>query len=752
MRRLLATIVFFAAASAAAQVRLSAEMPLSPALSSSAAPHEQVVQSIATNGRGSLLLWTDARSSGTGFVASTLYAMRIEENGQIVDPIGHPVTRFAASAALSSDGTGYIVAYVNDQGLFTMRLDDYGWPIDAPRQIAPFENITLETDVALAWNGANHLLIRWTPNTYTNNAVATVLDTLGAPLNSYSLPFAELSALWVSGADFNVVANSWPCGHGCVMDVRLLTLSTAGITTDRLLMNRPETTNVAAAVADDRILVATAAMTPAGTLDAELTITASQFTLTGTPINEQTVHREIFPAPAHRGFSIWAGWDGNNFLVAWERVGPTGSSYLAGVRYSRDGVRLDINPFVIDPKESSGVTFFRQGTITTMLWSNGDITHRRLNSFNELGEGQALPVVIVQTPRAQVNLRLTATASGPFAIWRELSTSARVNAKPWTGSAMTVADQPLGEPPAAHAASDAMVLLVWTDRATNRVLARRVTLGGQFLDPEPLAISAAAIGEIAVASDGTDFLVVWSGSSRLRGAVITSRGEVLPARDLSSTDFLVQHPNVVWAGDRYVVTWRRVMPNHPSLVFASRADTSGHLLDSTDTLLTPAETSTEAADDTLVNGPGFLLQTWVAQTIVGRCILALPFGEDLQPIGTVRPIRCSASDRLVIEPSVVWNGTEFVMAWTEGNHIIYSIDPIRAVKAMRLRNNLTPIDSEPFYVSPAAELAFGPSVAVESRGSVAIGYSRITGGDYANVARAYVRVLERLGGRMRTVR
>jgi hypothetical protein len=119
------------------------------------------------------------------------------------------------------------------------------------------------------------------------------------------------------------------------------------------------------------------------------------------------------------------------------------------------------------------------------------------------------------------------------------------------------------------------------------------------------------------------------------------------------------------------------------------------------------------------------------------------------PLGTHKAIRCETTHR-ISSPSIAWNGTEFVLAWTESKEWNYFVDPSSTVKAIRLDGALNPIDAEPFDVSPPGTVAQAPSVAADARG-VTIAYSRLDPAS-ADVTRVFMRTLDRIGARRRTTR
>lgn len=94
-------------------MRLGTETPLAPG-GSDAVP-AALVQSgaqIASNGRGFLAVWQDAREGHSG----PIYATRLDETGRAVSPFGRRIGfgSWPQITADASGGTGYAVAWLNN--------------------------------------------------------------------------------------------------------------------------------------------------------------------------------------------------------------------------------------------------------------------------------------------------------------------------------------------------------------------------------------------------------------------------------------------------------------------------------------------------------------------------------------------------------------------------------------------------------------------------------------------------------------
>ncbi len=77
---------------------------------------------------------------------------------------------------------------------------------------------------------------------------------------------------------------------------------------------------------------------------------------------------------------------------------------------------------------------------------------------------------------------------------------------------------------------------------------------------EPIAVSTnldATMLTPAVATDGTNFMVVWNQDNVLRTNRFTNSCVVDEPRDLFGSTFASLNPDIVWAGNRYIVVWQK---------------------------------------------------------------------------------------------------------------------------------------------------------------------------------------------------
>ncbi len=124
----------------------------------------------------------------------------------------------------------------------------------------------------------------------------------------------------------------------------------------------------------------------------------------------------------------------------------------------------------------------------------------------------------------------------------------------------------LGELPAT-ASNGTTFLLVWDDGAD--ILSTRISATGTMIDTTPIAIATAAGKQCApqVASNGTDYYVVWvdqceTAGANIAGARVTSAGVVdatpLP---IATTANVEDQPRIASNGSDYLVVWHQAAQN-----------------------------------------------------------------------------------------------------------------------------------------------------------------------------------------------
>ncbi|HEU0030831.1 MAG TPA: hypothetical protein VFQ53_09360 [Kofleriaceae bacterium] len=208
--------------------------------------------------------------------------------------------------------------------------------------------------------------------------------------------------------------------------------------------------------------------------------------------------------------------------------------------------------------------------------------------------------------------------------------------------------------------------------------------------------------QAAIASDGTNYLVVWSDrrlstDADIFGTRISPSGTILDADGIliGSGPGIQTHPTVTFAGGTYVVAWEdfKVTDGTESDIVAARVSSAGAVTQ----LGTIAGTTTSETEPALGSAGGTGLLTWTvgAANIQGAIFNGTTFGA---------PFNVAASANVEIQSAVAGApGTGFLVAWSEG-----------AQTDANLRGSIVTTGGSvgaAFDISAAANRQFDPTVA-----------------------------------------
>jgi hypothetical protein len=322
-------------------------------------------------------------------------------------------------------------------------------------------------------------------------------------------------------------------------------------------------------------------------------------------------------------------------------------------------------------------------------------------------------------------------------------------------SALTLAAQPfpLGTPPigptygdvtgAGGASNGKSHLIAWSETRLGIAQVRgiHVSFDGVVIEPESFRISAP--GEVvvdgdqsapAVASDGTNFVVVWAARSRLHLAFLPASG----APRIVATDIDARNVSIVWTGAAYIIISETSVPGvlaatalnfdasiirdsvpvtrsrsgifSPSLavnrsgraiaLWLDSEDNDAHFADvSIDRLLSGGIASASLGSPRRVSFAGAIasdgdafLTVWAADpadsTVNAFDILSRPLDASGATSGPVKTVASSAP-RLV-HPLLFWDGQRYLLV---------NSDPLSGVTAQKVNPDGTPQPGSPYLIS-----------------------------------------------------
>jgi hypothetical protein len=278
-----------------------------------------------------------------------------------------------------------------------------------------------------------------------------------------------------------------------------------------------------------------------------------------------------------------------------------------------------------------------------------------------------------------------------------------------------LAPPPVGwqEPPkVAFSAASQRFLVVWQEKLpgfVSSIRATRMSTTGQIVDASPLILSS-PLGAATpdVATDGTDFMVVWIDrstpdvqvrSNRVRasdGAVLDGTGVAVVAGVASEK----VDPTLVWNGTDYLVAWTDTKPGLGTGLPFRRFATTGQQLGA-GILAAHSLTTVPGRADAASLGGSSSLVVWhqLSNVAVVRGALVTATSQVVPQGGSV----LSASPQLAIEPAVAPNGNQYAVAWADtraGDPDIYA-NLVSATGSRQLTDDRRVIDGPSFTRAPA---------------------------------------------------
>ena len=583
----------------------------------STADGSQYAASVAFDGTTYFVVWSDTRSS-TGY--SDVYATRVATAGTVLDPAGIAIS----SAPLRQEwpsvafGAGaYVVAWQDERAtpgsydIYAARVGQNGAVLD-PEGIPIGTAANGQYSPAVAYHGSNYLVAwRDARSGALGDVYGTRLSQAGVVLDPTGIPISTApNGQWdpdvaFDGVNAFVVWGDARSGTGDIYGARVsqagAVLDPQGIAISAApsVQWSPEVafdgTNYFAAWQDQRAGI-------------ELyDIYGARFTPSGSVLDGAGI--PISTAPGWQETPSVA-FGGTTYVVSWqdERAGA-GDSDIYGARVTEGGTLLDATgitvSIVANQQEAPSVAF--DGTNYLVTWyddrpvSGWDIYGARVSQAGTVLDPAGIPISTATgdqfTPRvafggseflvAWEDRRLGGILSDIYATRVSQSGTVLDSA----GIPVSTASWLQWSPGVAFDGTN--YLVAWTDARSSAgydIFGARVTHGGSVLDPQGIAISAAAGDEThpSVASDGTNSLVAWQQhrccpGDDIYGARVTATGVVLdPAGiPISTPDFQQQRPGVAFDGTNYLVVWDDNRSYSSYDIYGARVTTSGTVLEAT---------------------------------------------------------------------------------------------------------------------------------------------------------------------------
>jgi hypothetical protein len=694
--------------------------------------------SVASNGENHLVIWLDARNlfGGQGSEVE-VYGARVASNGTVLDPEGFIIRgghRPRGTPRVASNGMDYLVVChePDDNSQFNVvaiRVSGSGTVLD-PDGIRIVPGAWHQFEPAVAADDSGYLVV-WQDYRQDDHA-----DIYGAWVTTDgAVPMPEGLAIRAAPGRQRFPSVAASNGHFLVVweeqegdnpaDIFGARLNrTDGIVDGDAIpisVGANETVNPAVVGGESQFVVAWREQSASA---APWRIVAKRIASNGAVLDPDGL--PVSPPEADTiGFALGRRPDG--YRVIWQeavRLPPLDTRYrLVTAQIPPEGTLSDREPFADEvelPRWTLGIAQDARNEL--VVWTEDRPGSRDVRGFILTRPELAAihkPFTISTSPNHQEAPCVASNGDQYLVVWRDrripterqlyaarLDTAGRV----LDPAGLLIRDEQLlelGPWPQAVGSNGRDFLIVWIDRApgvTHGVYGTRVSHEGIVLDRPafPIATFSDAINQPAVASDGQDYLVVFTGgSSVVYGTRVRADGEVLdtPALVLGSGQESRALPAVAGTSSGYLAVWEDSRSGVRQDVYGARVMSDGSRPDGSGRLIRMGGSGPVVAalhQDYLVVWQDYRRQASVPD------IYAMRFSSAGQVLdGTGFPVRTSDFPKEFL--AAASNGNNWLAAWQEGDQS--GFNPLWHVRAARITADGTvpDLDALPVAVSERSE-------------------------------------------------
>ena len=648
------------------------------------APQSQMMPAVAYGAGLFFVIWSDSRGR------NDLYGARVLANGTVLDHTGILISQdndlFSGGPAIAFDGENFLVVWRKYGGgayLRAARVTPAGVVLDSGGFVVSMGY--QQYYPAVAFDGTNYL-VAWQDerNGPSDDIYCTRVTPQGIVLDSAGVAVSTADGYQVvpcvaCAGGYSIVA--WENAFADSSDIYAARVSQTGTVLDPggfAITRRTERPSFLPSVVSDgtQWLVVWA-----GYADTLREVRGARVTRGGVVLD--TAGIAIAPG-AERPRWPAVGYDSHSFVVTWSAENARDTGCVRAKRVTSDGIVLDTLGIVVtDVAESESPVAIAGGNAGSLLvWGDWlrseseDLFGTRLTSDGVVLDTEGIPVATV----ANSQLRPAAASDGTdyLVVWigefgSEASMDiygARVNSAGAVldpkGFRVCTTEGTRTMPAAAFGGTT--YLVVWVDGFDGGdIRGARITSDGEILEPPGFPITSEHSYVPVVASGGDTSLVVWtdkrngSSNSDVYGARVTSAGAVLdPAGiPICTEPGNQEHPSVLFGTESYLVVWSE-QPNYWN-IRGARVSTSGVVLDTSGLDIEIHEGVQDEPD--LAFGADEYFVVW-ADDRDGSEI----YGARLTPQGAVLGVTRIASTHVQAiqgQPTVEYDGTDFLVMWED---------------------------------------------------------------------------------------
>jgi hypothetical protein len=381
-------------------------------------------------------------------------------------------------------------------------------------------------------------------------------------------------------------------------------------------------------------------------------------------------------------------WDGTNYLVVYERAGA-----IVARRFGRDGVAVDSTSFTVAGGSNQTPTAVANGATTLAVWAEKTPQMRQNKIFAARIVGGAVvdpQPVAIQTGAGYPSPHATFGGGKWCICWSDgsgqqgvgtvrcsrvggptgqlLDTTSIVVASGVTDPYGTNQGISVSRPVVASDGTDYLVVYEEFRQAggAQRLLGARLTSTGTLRDTAAIQLASTSSfqGGYSVAFNAGHYQVIWSdGGGPFGNRVDPATGSVLDGSNgLPIAGAAAQaNPTIVSAGSGFYVTFTL---GGGTAVMGARVTAEPAVLDGGGVPLIPSVTNSERDADIASDGVNHLL-VWVDDRDGNKAVygarLSGQTGAPLDPSA----LRLSSRTSNVVSPKVAFNGTNYLVVWAD---------------------------------------------------------------------------------------
>jgi len=707
----------------------------------------QTQPAVAFDGTNYLVVWT---------TSSAVWGTRVDSTGRVIDPLGFLISASAPPSsppAVAYGQTSYLVIWLEGSQVYGASVTSDGIVHDPGGYVIYDQAVGTLTGIALSFNGVSYLATSsedyWTypgPHQYEHywGIVGIWIDSygqyIGAPWIGQPSTLMEQVSPAISSDDTNWLV-VWLGTNSAAYEIdgQFMDRNASPLGGRRVICDGPGVrADPAIAHGDTGFLIAWEdtreqldgpLIYPPSLYGARMSRSGLLLDSLGFVLSD-SADRQILPR---------ISYDGNNYLVVWQDHRHSRIA-IRGRRISRAGSVVDTSTIVLtssnagESRVSPCVAY--GGSTWLVFWQDARNGVYQIYGARADGNGVVLDTGGFNVGRCRPTFWADDTAAVAsdgqdyFVVWPRTTFHDIIGIRVRRGGVIldsemvNVSTASDGQVNCALAYADTTYLVVWENLSYSKIYGARVTRSGRLLDSLGIPISSGNSRLPSVATDGSNFLVVWQSLRGSPASYYISATRVDESGNVLDPPYVLvpggptsqDEPSVTFGAEDYLVSWRE-SSDGLSRIYGTRVSRTGQVLDTAGIVVSPQVY--EAAPSVAFDGTNFLVVWQNKPTGQWADMLGARVNQDGVLIDTTALVVMPAATYYdELRPRVAFDGRNYVVVWTCFSSAINDAYGRRVTPSGGL------LDTFCIGTGPCDQVS--PSVSANSQGEVLIVYSGYT--------------------------